>query len=152
MASALRTASLGPVRKLLGQRGCWAESIVPLAMEVVAGEVDGAHLGVGHLDAGGIGVLIELAANREAGLGGRRGDQLDDDLVADEWFAAPIAGDEREQAMLDLVPLACTGRQVTHGDGNGEFIGQLLQLDLPQSDARTPHGEPVEPCCRRHRR
>jgi hypothetical protein len=44
--------------------------------------------------------------------------------------------------MLDLVPLACTGRQVTHGDGNGEFIGQPLQLVLPQSDARA--GQPEE--------
>ena len=51
-------------------------------MEVVTGEVDSAHLSVGHLDAGGIGVAIELAANLEAGLGRRRGDQLDDDLVA----------------------------------------------------------------------
>ena len=30
--------------------------------------------------------------------------------------------------MLDLVPLAGAGRQVTHGDGNGELVGQLLEL------------------------
>ena len=95
-------------------------------MEVVAGEVDGIHFGVGHLDAGRIGVLIELATNLQTGLGRRCGDQLDDDLMADERFAAPVAGDEREQAMLDLVPLAGAGGQVTHRDGNAEFVGQLL--------------------------
>ena len=74
-------------------------------MEVVAGEVDGLHFGVCHLDAGRIGVWIEFAANLQAGVRGRCGDQLDDDLMADERFAAPVGGNEREQAMLDLVPL-----------------------------------------------
>src|SRR5947207_2038271 len=119
--------SLGPVRELsLQGEGFRADSIVPLAVEVVAGEVDGIHFGVGHLDAGRIGVLIELATNLQTGLGRRRGDQLDDDLMADERSAAPVAGDEREQAMFDLVPLAGAGGQVTHGDGNAEFVGQFL--------------------------
>ena len=34
--------------------------------------------------------------------------------------------------MLDLVPLAGAGRQVTDGDRDIEFVGQLLQLQLPQ--------------------
>src|SRR5205823_4435706 len=81
----------GPVRELsLQGEGFRADSIVPLAVEVVAGEVDGIHFGVGHLDAGRIGVLIELATNLQTGLGRRRGDQLDDDLMADERSAAPV--------------------------------------------------------------
>ena len=92
----------------------------------MAGEVDGIHFDVGHLDTGRIGVLIELVTNLETGLCCRCGDQLDDDPMADERFAAPVAGDEREQAMLDLVPLAGAGRQVTYGDGNAELVGQLL--------------------------
>src|SRR5882724_6636583 len=119
--------SLGPVRELsLQGEGLWADSIVPFAVEVVTCEVDGFHVGVGHLDAGRIGVLIEFAPNLETGLGRRSCDQLDDDLMADEGFAAPVSGDEREEAMLDLVPFAGAGRQVTHGDGNAEFVGQLL--------------------------
>ena len=113
------------------------DRIVPFAMEVVGSEVEGIHFDVGHLDAGRIGVLIEFAPNLQTGVRRRRGDQLDDDLMADERLAAPVAGDEREQAMLDLVPLAGTGRQVTHGDGNAEFVDQFLQFDLPQSHART---------------
>ena len=59
-------------------------------MEVVACEVDGIHFGVGHLDASGIGVLIEFAANLQTSLRCRCGDQLDDDLMADERFAAQL--------------------------------------------------------------
>jgi len=62
----------------------------------------------------------------EAGLGGGCGDQLDDHLITDERLAAPVAGDEREQAMLDLVPLARARQQATHGDRNAEFVGEFL--------------------------
>src|ERR1700730_7242245 len=34
-------------------------------------------------------------------------------MMADKRLTAPVAGDEREQAVLDLVPLAGAGRQVT---------------------------------------
>ena len=51
-------------------------------MEVMAAEVDGLEFGVGDLDAGGIAVWIELAANLEAGIGCGGGDQFDDDLMA----------------------------------------------------------------------
>ena len=118
---------LAPVRELsLQGEGFWGDSVVPFAVEVVADKIDGIHFGVGDLDAGGIGVLIELATNFQTCPGRCRSDQLDDDLMADERFAAPVAGNEREQTMLDLVPFAGAGRQVTHGDGNAEFVGQLL--------------------------
>ena len=51
-------------------------------------------------------VGIEFAAHFEADLGRRRGDQLDDRLMSDERLATSVHGDEREQAMLVLVPLA----------------------------------------------
>lgn len=38
--------------------------------------------------------------------------------------------------MLDLVPLAGSRRQVANRDGQLELVGQLLQLDLPQSFLR----------------
>src|ERR1700680_983574 len=90
-------AGLGPVRKLsLQGAGVWADSIVPLAMEVVAGQGDGVHFGVRHLYAGRIGVLVELATNLQTGLRRRCCDQLDDDFMADERLSAPVSGDERE--------------------------------------------------------
>jgi hypothetical protein len=60
----------------------------------------------------------------------RRGaDQLRDGLMADERFAAPVLGDKREQAMLDLVPFAGAGGQVAERDGNADLVGEFLQLD-----------------------
>src|SRR5215471_3103308 len=100
-------------------------------MEVMADEIDGFDLCVGDLYAGWIGVLIELTVNLEAGLGCGGGDELDDCLIAYERLAAPVLSDERKQAMFDLVPFAGAGRQVAHGDGNAEFVGQFLQFDLP---------------------
>jgi hypothetical protein len=44
-------------------------------------------------------------------------------LMAEQWLGAPIHADEREQAVLDLVPLAGAGRQVMDADREcrGEF-------------------------------
>jgi hypothetical protein len=80
----------------------------------MAGEVDGLKLGIGHFNACRIGVWIELAMDVETSFGGGSGDQLDDNLMADERFAAPVSGDEGKQAVLDLVPLAGAGRQVAY--------------------------------------
>ena len=82
----------------------------------MAPEVDSLQFGVGDLDAGWIGVWVEFTADFQAGLGRSGGDQLHDHLMADEWLATPIAGDEREKAVLDLVPLARAGRQVADRD------------------------------------
>ena len=43
--------------------------------------------------------------------GGRGGDQVDDRRKLGERFAAPVDGDEGEQPMLDLVPLAGARRE-----------------------------------------
>ena len=88
---------LGRVRELsLQSPGFRADRIIPFAVEIVGCEVYGVHFGIGHLDARRISVLVEFATNPQTGLGRRCGDQLDDDLMADERFAAPVAGDERE--------------------------------------------------------
>ena len=83
-----------------------------------------------------IGLRVQLTANFESSFGGRCGNQLDDDFVADKRFAAPVLADEREQPMLDLVPFAGARRQVAHGNRQAEFIGQFLQFQFPQPQAR----------------
>ena len=80
-------------------------------------------------------MLVELGVDVEAGAGAGGGDQADDDLVADERFAAPVLADEREEAMLDLVPLAGAGREVADGDRQPALVGEPLQLGLPQTGA-----------------
>jgi hypothetical protein len=41
----------------------------------------------------------------QAGAGGGRADQFDDDLVARQRSAAPVGRDVVEQSVLDLIPL-----------------------------------------------
>src|SRR5688500_20279791 len=102
-------------------------------MESMSLEIEGVHVGVGDLNAFRVGICIELAADGEAGFGGGRSDQLDDGLIADERPAAPVLGDEREEAVLDLVPFAGAWREMTDGDVDIEFVGESLKFDLPQA-------------------
>src|SRR6266511_2900418 len=98
-------------------------------MERVAEEIDGSQLSIGDSDAFGILVVFQFGANREAGLGGGCGDQLDNRAIAAQRLAPPVDGDEGKQPMLDLVPLARAGRQMAHRDRKLELIGELLKLD-----------------------
>jgi hypothetical protein len=64
--------------------------------------------------------------------GCRRGNQLNDGLVADERFGPPVLADEGEEAVLDFVPLAGARRQMVDVDPKPDLVGQLLQFPLPQ--------------------
>jgi hypothetical protein len=52
--------------------------------------------------------------------------------VADERFAAPVHGNEGEQAMFYLVPLAGAGRQMVHHNVQPGLVGEALQFPFPQ--------------------
>ena len=54
---------------------------------------------------------------------------------ADQGFATPVARDEAEQAVFDLVPFAGTRGEVTHGHLQPRDIGEVLQTDLPEACA-----------------
>ena len=49
----------------------------------------------------------------------------------EQRLAAPVLGDEGEQAVLDAVPFAGAGRVMGDGDGQPGSVGELLQFDLP---------------------
>src|ERR1700747_35540 len=100
-------------------------------MERVAGGGDGSPLGSGGRDALGRIFFLQLRAHPEAGICGRRGDQLADRAIATQWLSPPVDGDEGEETMLDLVPLAGAGRQVANRDRQLELVRQFLKLDLP---------------------
>ena len=67
-----------------------ADGVVPLAMKVVALDVDGGHFVIADLNAFLIEVAIEITRDREAVFGRGGADQLDDDLMADQWLSAPV--------------------------------------------------------------
>ena len=114
-----------------------ADRIVPLAVEVVALNVDDIHLGIGDPDAGGIAVGVDLALHLEAGSGRGGGNQLDDGLVADERPAAPVLRDEREEAMLDLVPFAGARWEMAddqpESDVTASFCSEVFQIPEPRA-------------------
>jgi hypothetical protein len=110
------------------------DRVIPLAVESVRTEVDGCKLRVVDLDALGIFVCVKLRAHLQARIGGGGGDELNDGAIAAQRFASPVDGNEREEPVLDLVPLAGARRQMADGDGKFEFVGKLLKLDLPQTN------------------
>ena len=79
----------------------WGDDVVPFSVELIGCEVDLGELLGGDLDAALVGVLVELSEHFEAFGGGRRSDQRDHGLAGDQRLASPVAGDEREQVMLD---------------------------------------------------
>lgn len=58
------------------------EGVVPLAVEVVKGQRQGAHLFVGDAHLGWVGAVVEFGVHAQAGAGGGGADEVDDDLVA----------------------------------------------------------------------
>ena len=108
-------------------------------MERVAFDVDALHLVVRDRDALGIGVGIKLAAHGQAGVGGCRADQINDDAVAHQRLATPVHRDEREQPMLDSVPLCALPRRIDVVGANP--TRQLsLQPEAPGADQEATNG------------
>src|SRR6478609_1758433 len=108
------------------------DRVVPLAVEVVAGDRDRIDLGVADLYDGRVGVWVEDGVDGQASVGGGCGDGLDDDLVVGQRPAPPVGGDEREQPVLDFVPFRGAGWVVADGDLQAGLGGQLGQSNLPR--------------------
>ena len=104
-------------------------------MEIAAGDVDGGELIIGDGDAFLVARLIQTTAYGEAGIGARGGDELDDDLVGEQGLPSPVAGYEGEEPVLDPVPLGSTGRQMADDQHEAGFVGEPLELGLPQPAA-----------------
>lgn len=85
-------------------------------MKAIAIDIDRVHFRVGDLDGFWVFIFVETALDIEPGARAGRSDQLDNDLVADQRFAAPVLRDEGEEPMLDAVPFAGTGRVMSDGN------------------------------------
>src|SRR5579864_8884540 len=106
-------------------------------MELGSFDVDGGHFFIRNLDPLRVTVGIELTANTQTRSSSGRGDQVHNHAVADQRFGTPVQSDEREEAMLDLVPLAGARRKVTDRNLDPNLIGEALQLAFPQPQTRT---------------
>ena len=103
---------------------------------MIAGDVEGFHLGLADPDALAVGARVERAIDFQAGLGGGGADQLDHGEASGERPAAPVLRDVAEQPVLDLVPLRRARRIVVDVDDEPGLIGQLWQFELPQPHPR----------------
>ena len=56
---------------------------------------------------------LENRAHLQSCRGRRVGDEIDDDLVADQWLAAPALCDVAEHAVLDLIRIISAGQTVS---------------------------------------
>src|SRR5947209_13416695 len=101
-------------------------------MERVPLDLQGLHLSGGDLDAGGIRGAVQGALDGETGAGGCARNQVEDDGVAEQRPGPPVLANEREEPMLDLVPLAGPRREVADRERQTAGVGPLLQLPLPQ--------------------
>src|SRR5689334_6634228 len=107
------------------------EHVVPIAMEGIPLDVQLAEFLSRDRLADRVTAPVEPRTNDQAAAVRRVRDQVDDGLVGAQWTAAPVDGDEREQPVLDLVPLAGSRREVADADGDAELVGEPLQLVLP---------------------
>src|SRR6516225_9306369 len=96
-------------------------------------QAEAGHLLVRDLDTLWIFAGIDLGTDPQSGLGRGGGDEIDNHLVTHERFAAPVWTDEREQPLLNLVPLAGSGRQVADRDLQSGFVGEFLQFPFPEA-------------------
>src|SRR5512144_919051 len=74
----------------------WRNGVVPLAVEIMGTQSDSLHLLLRDLDLGRVAPCIQTGLDLQARRRRRRGDQLDDDLVAHQRPAASVHRDVRE--------------------------------------------------------
>jgi hypothetical protein len=105
-------------------------------MEGCSPDGEARELFIGDLRALGVALPVDLATNPKPGLRPRRGDRVDDDRKTRKRSASPVLADEREEPVLDLVPLAGPWRKVADGDGQPGFVRQPRELPFPQTAPR----------------
>ena len=98
-------------------------------MELIRLQVDGDLLLIRGLHALGMRVSVQHATDLEARRGSRGRDETDAGRMGEQRLAAPVLRDEREETMLDLVPLAGTRRAMAGRNHQSRLLGQLLELD-----------------------
>src|SRR5262249_61106528 len=79
-----------------------------------------------------VGSEVTLIVDSEPPFGGGLTDQFDHHFMTCKWAPAPVHADVREEAVLDLVPLARTWRQVADRDVQTGLGGQAAQFVFPQ--------------------
>src|SRR4051794_21222904 len=109
--------------------------VSPLPVQRIPPKIDLLHLLLRDLDPRGIDTLVQFAGDPQARLGRRRRNEVDDRLVTHQRLASPVLADEREEPMLDLVPLTRPRGEVAHRDLQLRLIRQPLEFRIPEPDS-----------------
>ena len=112
------------------------DRVVPLAVKGIPGNLHQCQFLVTDLTALRIGVGVEFSLNLQASGGRGIGDQVDDDLEADQRPPTPVLADVGKQAMLDLIPLARARWQMTDRDRQARVVSKALKFGFPKPGAR----------------
>src|SRR5260370_33440843 len=93
-------------------------------------ELFGCWFGAGRIEA-----TVEVSGDRQAGLSSGGADEVQDLLMAVEWFASPVFGDLGKETVLNGIPLGSASRVMGNGESQPERIGQLrLGFSFPSAD------------------
>ena len=119
--------------------GSWDNCIVPISVEGVGENIEFGHFGVGDFDPCRIEIFIEFTADGQACRRCGRADEFDDSAIVDERSSSPVARDEREEAVFDLVPL-CALPRCTDVVGANPTRQLSLQPEAPGADQEATNG------------
>ena len=110
-------------------------------MECVPPKIDLLHLLLRDLDPRRIRTPIEFIYDLQTRLGRRRRDEVDDRFVTDQRLAQRVLADEREEPMLDLVPLAGARREVAHRDLQARVVDPVgrIAAEVRSDEVIDPH-------------
>jgi len=106
-------------------------------MKIISDHIDGCKFYIGNLDSLGVLSFVQFSLDREPRFRFGVGNQVEHHFMANQGFATPVHGDKGKQAVFNLVPFAGSWRVMADSNRNADFIGQSLQLQLPQPDTST---------------
>ena len=104
----------------------WQDRIVPRTLEVGFLEPDLGQFIVSDLFAKVVPGWVEARPDLETLARGDSPNEVHDGFEAHQGASAPVLSDVAEHAMLDLIPLARTGRKVAHRNCQPRFVDKLL--------------------------
>ena len=98
------------------------DRIVPFAMKDIALQTNGCpHLGANSLS-GRIGLQVQGRLYTQSRRRGGVPNQLDDHLIAHQWFAPPIHRNKGKEPMLNLIQFARARGQMAHRQRQSRLI------------------------------
>ena len=91
--------------------------VIPLPVKCIPDQVHLVKLCICYLDAFWVRVIVHGTSHAQSLGGCGRGNEVHNHFMAYEGPAAPVFADEGKEAVLNLVPFAGAGREVTYRDG-----------------------------------